>query len=215
MGRSNYGIGRILIKTGKPEEAISYMNVSRELFKSSGNTKEEMKVLLGVASAHYSLGENRTSLLLLRECYEIAYRVGNRWLQGYAMLNSTDNHVDLGDLDNALEAVNSGIEIFRKIGNEPMMFSGYVKKGRIYSKQLDWEGLSQTLDSTVLLYDKVPLSLAHCNYHLLKSQVLEVDGDYVSAITELETSKEKTETLGTQVFDDYIATETQRLKGKN
>ncbi len=171
-----HNIGNAYLYLGDPDAALGFLLQALELRRESGYTRGLGSTLTGLAHVYRALERHDDARSALEEALALRLASGDKMAQGLAFLALAAHSDGASDSFNSLDHYNRAIELFQTVGDQHMLASAWLGKGRYFARREMLDLARDSLDRSLAVSKnaKAPFSRAEALLELAHLDQLQV-----------------------------------------
>jgi tetratricopeptide (TPR) repeat protein len=184
MGKALYGMGQVYSSLMDHEKAIQCKKEGLGYIERTGDVDDITRVLIGLGGSLADLAKFAEAARYEEKAIEMGRISGNLELQGYAFRNASNIMLELDELDQAEEYLNSAMKIFEKLNNRFNLADLHMIRGGIYNKRMEWEWAKEEFQTAIEMVRKInaPLILGSMLYEIAQEYLKGGDQEGASVL---------------------------------
>ena len=129
-----HNIGNAYLHLGDPDAALGFLLQALERRRESGYTRGLGSTLTGLAHVYRALERHADARTVLEEALALRLASGDKMAQGLAFLALATNSDGAGDSFKSLDHYDRAIQLFQTVGDQRMLASAWLGKGRYFAR---------------------------------------------------------------------------------
>ena len=157
-----HNIGNAYLHLGDPDAALGFLLQALERRRESGYTRGLGSTLTGLAHVYRALEQNDDARTALEEALALRLASEDKMSQGRAYLELATLNNGAGGTGDSIEYFDRAIRLFQTIGDQHMLASAWLRRGRFLARKNKPEFARKSLDRSLAVSAdaKAPFSRA-------------------------------------------------------